>query len=169
MSVTFTPALQESDFIGTIATCAGDGTRITTTPLTYEDAALAGLVHSQACQDDICRQYGADLDGALAHPDLEVSLNVSNLNAAHLLSVLGLPFDGDGGDLDAADFKGRVLVAMALAPADAGVPAHTMHADHQGATTINCGRPAGYTDARLPVLLEVAEAAARQGRVVTWA
>lgn len=168
MSVTFTPALQDSDFIGTVAACAADGTPITTSPLAYEDAALAALVHSDACEDDICRAYGADLDNALAHTDLEVSINVNNGNARHLLELLGLPFDGNGGTLDAHDFKGRVLVAMALNPADAGVPAHTAHSDLLGMTVIDGGRRPGYTDERLTALLDVAEAAIRQGRTVSW-
>lgn len=169
MSVTFQPALQDSDFIGTVATCAGDDTAITLTPMPHEDAALAGLVHSDACEDEICRVYGANLDVALAHTDLEVSVNVADGNASHLLDVLGLPFDGNGGHLDAADFKGRVLVAMALNPVDAGVPAHTAHSDLLGMTVIDAGRRPGYTDERLTHLLEVAEAALRQGRDVSWA
>jgi hypothetical protein len=44
-------------------------------------------------------------------------------NAARLLDALGLPVQQEG-ELPLPDFLGRVLVALAVEPADEGVPAH---------------------------------------------
>ncbi|MEW1639334.1 hypothetical protein AB0469_35430 [Streptomyces sp. NPDC093801] len=78
------------------------------------------------------------------------SVNMANSNAARVLEVLG--FDELAGDADAEDFLGRVLVALALAPVDAGRPSTA-----EG-NFIDCGRTAGYTQRRLDELRELGRA-----------
>jgi hypothetical protein len=92
-------------------------------------------------------------------------LNVSNANAMHLLGLLGLPSEPDecgslGGSTTAEDFLGRVLIAQAVSPADAGVPV-TTEVGQGGATMIDMGRRAGYSEDRLTELRELADFAVR--------
>lgn len=61
---------------------------------------------------------------------------------------------------------GRVELALALAPADAGLPARALN---QAGTVIDCGRTTGYLQDRLHELRTVTEYAQRQGRDVCWA
>jgi GAF domain-containing protein len=110
------------------------------------------------------------------------SVNVSNTNAAHLLALLGLtpagtsterpdPFDcGDlSGALPADEFLGRVLIALAVNPADAGIPSTSEGGPGTGtAEVIDCGRRPGYSDERLDQLRTLAEAARDAGREVVW-
>ncbi|MEV1294894.1 hypothetical protein [Pseudonocardia sp. NPDC049635] len=60
---------------------------------------------------------------------------------------------------------GRVELALALAPPDAGVPMHELNT---AGTVVHCGRPAGYLQDRLTVLREVALFARAQARAVIW-
>jgi hypothetical protein len=98
------------------------------------------------------------------------SVNVSNTNAAHLLALLGLFDTGElVGQLAADDFLGRVLLALAVNPADAGIPATSTGGPGTGtALVVDCGRRVGYTEARLDQLRTVAEAARAAGRAVVW-
>lgn len=71
------------------------------------------------------------------------------------------------GSMPAQDFLGRVLVAQAVNPADAGVPARVMPSEG-GATMIDCGRREGYSEDRLGQLHELAEFAVSRGRTIQW-
>ncbi|MEV6655021.1 hypothetical protein [Streptomyces sp. NPDC051219] len=84
-------------------------------------------------------------------------VNMANSNAARVLGTLG--YAELYGDKDAQLFLGRVLLALALDPEDAGRPAVT-----DGRFT-DCGRSRGYTGARL---YELAEYARARGLRVTW-
>ncbi|MFD3539671.1 hypothetical protein ACFWUQ_09235 [Streptomyces sp. NPDC058662] len=87
-------------------------------------------------------------------------VNMANANAVRVLDVLG--YDELYGDADAEDFLGRVLVALAVAPADAGRPATV------DGNFIDCGRPPGYTQTRLEELRELAEDACARRLRVAW-
>lgn len=144
------------------------------------EAMTAGKVAS-TCADDYCVGM-ADLFVS----DDEPEANLSNANAVEMLDYLGIQVGVEFsercvGSLPAEDFKGRVLMAMALVPADEGVPAHKVGAGSEMAgfagemaraghpNVWDCGRPAGYNQAKLGYLLEVAEYALEQGREVVWA
>lgn len=105
------------------------------------------------------------------------AVNVSNANAGHLLGVLGYEVDWSDlyGEATAEDFMGRVLVAQAVNPVDAGVPARELTSVEKTAslfagfdTVIDCGRRAGYTDGRLTELRELAQLAAERGVSIAW-
>lgn len=91
-------------------------------------------------------------------------VNVSNANAIRLLEVLGLPctFDMLGDSEPADDFLGRVLMALAVNPADPGLPAI------EEGNVIDCGRRPGYLEDRLGQLRDVAAWAAAHRKVVMW-
>lgn len=102
----------------------------------------------------------------------ELSINTSNGNAAHVLEALGFGEDVRAGDLcgtvSAGDFLSRVLMALAVAPVDEGVPMHELA--HEGSVRwIEGGRPAGYLQERLVQLHRLAEAAGKLDAEVTWA
>jgi hypothetical protein len=94
--------------------------------------------------------------------------NLSNVNAARVLDALGLlDRDADGyadlcGAREARVFQGYTVLALALTPADAGVPST------QTGNMIDCGRPAGYLQERITQLHDLA-AAAPAGARVCWA
>lgn len=66
------------------------------------------------------------------------------------------------GQLPAADFRARVLLALGLAPVDPGRP------DVRLGRTVLVGRPAGYLQRRLRDLYELADWCAARGRDVAW-
>ena len=98
-------------------------------------------------------------------------VNMSNRNARPVLESLGI--EGDDlwcGSMDAQEFLGRVLMALAVAPTDEGLPEH----EWEGASEfgfgrfIDAGREPGYLQARLERLHEVAAAAVADGLQVVW-
>lgn len=109
------------------------------------------------------------------HPiesDPAPSLNVSNANARHLLDLLGFSSESDqDGDLSgsttAEDFLGRVLLAQAVNPADAGVPV-LEETGQGGMTLVKMGRRVGYSEDRLESLRELADFAVSRGRAIQW-
>jgi hypothetical protein len=95
-----------------------------------------------------------------------VSVNLSNVNAAHVLDTLGL-LDPEGdltGHRTAEQFLGAVLLAIAIAPADDGVPAYQVAPNFY-----DCGRHPGYTEERLGQLRALAEFCAAHGHLIAWA
>jgi len=132
----------------------------------------------EGCADpDLCRHYTPQVTplGIGAHLDV----NMANGNARHILSVLGLlpetvsgttrnPFleDDVSGDTTAEDFKGRVLLAMAVSPTDEGTP----QVEHptSGARLIDTGRSPVYTERILAALLTLADAAIERGAPIRW-
>lgn len=98
-------------------------------------------------------------------------INVSNSNAAALLEVLGLPTNPwdtpEGFEYPTGqDFLGRVLLALGLVPADAGVPAHAPNPERPN--FIDCGRREGYLQERLGQLRELADYAIAHNRRIDW-
>lgn len=109
--------------------------------------------------------------------------NVAFGNAIDLLDALGVDFRFEPtpeeaendifgvagvelcGTLDAEDFMGRVLTALALAPESAEIPSHAA----VGAPNIIRGhREEGYVQNRLRELHEIAQFAIDHDRQVTW-
>lgn len=123
------------------------------------------------CTDDWC-----DVDSlyvVAVEEDPAPEANFANTNAIHLLQTLGLaptPLTPDAdvycGTIDAEDFLGRVLIALAVAPVDEGIPAHEVPGP--GAQFIDCGRRPGYTQEALAHLRDVADFAVARGRKVVW-
>lgn len=96
--------------------------------------------------------------------------NMSNGNAARVFDVLGIDLDADGwcGSSSADDLLGRVLLAQAIAPSDAGRPATQERHHDGGALFIDCGRAPGYVDEALVDLRAVCEWAKARGVAVSW-
>lgn len=101
-------------------------------------------------------EFGEVITDLPAAEDLAV--NMSNTNAYRVCASLGIDLEAEGwcGSLPAADFLGRVLIALAVDPVDAGRPA-TVDAAPNRATFVDCGRPEGYTQERLGQLRELAD------------
>lgn len=148
--------------------CSCGKTKGTTIYSSFNEAYVAlyheGTATKPTCEDDYCAGYGFfHVDPITPGP----VLNVSNQNALELLDVLGIKVGQDfeercSGELDGKDLLGRILIAQAVNPSDAGVPVTV-----QGAL-VSCGRPAGYVDARLVELTEVAEYAISNQKPVLW-
>ncbi|KQP62922.1 hypothetical protein [Nocardioides sp. Leaf285] len=179
MSVTFAPAFRESDVAGFGFFCACGAANTGVLAATYPACeALRGGEASMTvrCGDEYCdADRAADGSGFIMTINgVEIpEINVSSLNAGHLIDdVLGIERDfthcsaGLVGAMSAEQFLGRVLMAMAIQPSDAGVPAHAVGGP--GATWINCGREPGYDQRVLSHLHEVATWAAANGRDVHW-
>lgn len=135
--------------------------------LQAEFDAHGGTGHLAVCGDEDC-QFMPMFTHAI-QKDPAPDVNVSNTNALHLLDLLGVAVeDGEPlmGSMSAEDFLGRVLVARAVSPADAGVPATVIAG--AGATVIHCGRSEGYSDTRLGQLHALAEFAVSRGRTIQW-
>ncbi len=146
------------------------------------------------CSDpEMCLMYRLSI-----HPletDPAPSINVANGNAADLFRALGLltdnpadraagsvTFDGvgvvaapmaedspwNGGGMSPADFLGRVLLALAITPADEGrFAVETVRLG--GSVIIECSRPIGYLQDRLAQLHHLAQFAVSRGRTeVFW-
>jgi hypothetical protein len=127
-------------------------------------------------QEGYCEMGQCFITAVYENPGPEV--NVSNGNAIIVLEALGLrprviesgfgPMPEDPyGSMAAADFLGRVLAAEIMSVGDPGSETETF-IEEGCATLINCGRPEGYTDARLAQLREVAEFARAHGKAVVW-
>ncbi|WP_394622365.1 hypothetical protein JNUCC0626_50380 (plasmid) [Lentzea sp. JNUCC 0626] len=115
-------------------------------------------------EPELCPDYPLSVH---AIEDLErPEVNVSNLNAAHLLYALGYGEPGEldelFGDATPEEFRGRVLTALALAPVDAGVPSY------QDGNWIEGGRRPAYLQDRLTELLDLADWCAQHARPVQW-
>jgi len=132
----------------------------------YDDALLAVTAHKMECID--CDVYGCYANAVL---DVDVYVNMSNANAAMILAVLGLdvdPEDGIMGSMDAEQFLGYVMMALAAERDNAAVPA-TVDSLPGCATVVDCGLPEGYVEERLTQLADLATEAVRLGRTVHWA
>lgn len=99
-----------------------------------------------------------------------LAINMNNRNAALVAEALGITlFDDehDGtGEMAAADFQGRVLLALAVAPTDEGMPAY----EHTGpgARMVEGARRPGYLQDRLQELHALATWAVAHAAEVWW-
>lgn len=128
-------------------------------------AVLAGSCLSGYAYHEYYGPHDPTIEVVEEDPAPTVHMNFSN--AALICDVLGISRDAeDGGEMSPKDFLGRILLAQALSPADAGVPARSATA---GGRFTNGGRPEGYVQSRLSNLRELAEwAIAHDRRTVRW-
>lgn len=177
MSVTFYPTLGE--VLGWDVTCVCGATYLEADQnlLSYDEAKnlvsilrVTGLAN---CEDSDCFTFGI-FPSAIHAGGEGPTVNMSNGNSVAVLEALGLKTDEDDfsdvccGSLSAEDFKGRVLMALAVAPIS---PERVTEVTNlpTGSTIVNCGREEGYLQEKLEQLLEVADFALEAARSVTWA
>lgn len=171
MSVTLSPTFQpETDVLGYMVRCYCGQVRVGAAVGTYGEAvALCRANDGLSCEEcyDEVRPDAIDA----GHP----GVNMANDNARVVFDLLGLPLGGEdwSGEVAADDLLGRALLALAVAPADEGMPAYEVApagADGQrGARMVDCGRSEGYSQDRLVQIAQVARWASQMGRTVTWA
>lgn len=184
MSVTF---FTDAPLIGYRVEC-GDGQPVDTRiwPFTMTKADI-DAAHLETCLDVMCHDYGGGIVEPVHAVDVP-AVNVSNSNALFILGLLGY-VDTMGADVEyladtehtpelvpecpeiagedtAEAFLGRVVMALALAPEDAGVPAYTVGG---GTNVIDCGRRPGYSQDVLTLLHDLAEIAHDHNWPVRWA
>ena len=149
--------------------------------------AVAGLAdHDRYCRHPDC---GPGEPFPVARRPEEPWLQVASAHAPVLLRALGfLPEIGVDDVLAAVepattawcdlaqhgrcrgeDLLARIDLARALAPPDAGLPAHDVGPASRRDAVHDLGRPAGFLSDRLHRLREVAEFAVHTGRAVCWA
>jgi hypothetical protein len=118
------------------------------------------------CDED-CEMFDYFSRAITVGPESE-ELNMANMNARDILEVLAIEADELAGSMNADDFLGRVLIAEAIAPESAEKLVETYSLE-DGATIVECGRPAGYVQEKLSALREIAEFAVAHKRKVLWA
>lgn len=102
--------------------------------------------------------------------DLDPQLQISNTNGLRLLESLGLSTPEEPqyfGTVSSDDFLGRTLIALALEPADEGIPL-VDSITSGGARLIECGRPVGYLQQKLESLRDVITFAQKHNSNITW-
>jgi hypothetical protein len=150
---------------------------------TYAEAVAGISDHSRFCTDPFCNQ-DTPVVVAQTAADEEPTVETTSVNGRLLLRALGLVPEvgaeamniglpdghsdlGGGDDLvgvcDSGELLERIDVAIALHPADEGVPWHSVSAN-----VIDCGRRPGYLHDRLTALREVALYARNSHRRVDW-
>ena len=123
-------------------------------------------------------EFNANVLSTVSPEELEV--NMSNSNAATVAATLGIDLDAEGwcGSVPAEDFLGRVLVALAVSPADEGMPSFQLAPGDSagvfgtvregGPVFIQGARRPGYLQERLAQLHELALWAVEHGAEVTF-
>lgn len=169
MSITFAPEIDPIDHY--VVECLNCGA---TQDFSDGDAAFDITRFSDigAAVLDTCTNTGtfkcgdATISHAVEALGMLPSVNMANGNAEDVLDALGINRHDISGSMPARDFLGRILMALAVAPESAPIPAHTMG----GATNVvRCERAPGYVQDRLRDLHEVAEFAIAHDRPITWA
>ena len=147
---------------GWFISCACGDICHATSFLTHADALDAFVVGVKPeCGDEFCGAMKPSIHAIIDGPEV---VNVSNLNARHLLSVLGFEDENEDlcGSIAGSDFMGRILIAQAVNPADAGTATVT-----EGMMT-TMGRPEGYTDGRLVEVEQLAQYAMDNNCAISW-
>lgn len=163
MSVTFAPAMLDTDLAGWALTCGCTDPQ--TTWATHQEAVAAFPTWSATCNDEMCAAYGPRVTPVYA---VDVPyLNVSNNNGRRLLSLLDLDAFEAVGSTTAADFLSRAFLADLLMPVDKGAQVHEDRTAG-GMQFVDCGRDPGYLQDRLATLTGIALWARSHGRDVTW-
>jgi hypothetical protein len=163
MSITFYPTMSDSDVLGYAAECYADYTRPAVQigfAATRDESLERVAMHTLEC--DECRGYGAYVSAVTEVPEV----NMSNVNAAYIIDLMGIEFDYCG-SIPAAELLERVTFGQVVGGGDEGTVA-VAYRTEGGATMVDCGRSAGYADMRLEQIREVAEWAAAHGRDVVW-
>lgn len=105
---------------------------------------------------------------AQAAPD-DLDVNMCNRNAAFVADALGITLDPDWcGEMEPGDFQGRVVLALALAPSDDGMPSYEHITAPGQARMVEGSRHPGYLQERLGQLYELAAWAVSHGAQVWW-
>lgn len=175
MSTTFRPAPQSGSYAMECSACGTQSVQQFSSKVRVE-ALLMSLVATRSASAKTCPTCGGVAGGMFAAPAQiagHVEVNLSMSHAMDVADVLGISAkDLSTGSMGAEDFTGRVLLALALSPEDAGVPAHSIPSGPwapSGADRImDCGRPEGYMQEVLSELLQVGEAAKAAGVAVCW-
>jgi hypothetical protein len=178
MSTTFSPAPLSCY----VMECAGCGTQSVQQFSTAEQVhrLCNSLVVSRGRDAVACPVCGGHADGmfcAAARVPGHAEVNLAFGNAAMIGDLLGLS-DLSGGSMSAQDFLGRVLLALALSPADEGMPLHAAVAAEVEALPVPLpdtgvevfigARPEGYVQDTLEELRSMAQVAADAGVGVVW-
>lgn len=136
----------------------------------YDGILVEMGLHKMVCEE--CAHYGCYPESVSDVSD-DLDVNVANTNARLLLVALGID-DEDGdlcGTVEAEQFLGAVLLAMASDRDDSGVASAVIggaEVGQSGATMIDCGLPAGYFADRFASLHALAAEAVRLGRPVVF-
>lgn len=98
----------------------------------------------------------------------DLDINMNNRNAALVSESLGIDLNTEGwcGSTTAEDFLGRVLMALAITPADEGMPSYEVPGT--GARMIEGARNPGYVQERLGQLHTLALWAVENDAEITW-
>lgn len=173
MSVTFSIETTETDISGHRLFCYGelygrpgeghgparDFNTFAEVQAAYEMGLADGTVERHCCSTTPVIDVDSSLD-----------VNLANANAAEVLDVLGLvPEDREVpwfGSVDPVDLEGRILVALALA-SDCEVPGYESQETGSARIVVQT-REAGYLSSKLRMLSELASAAQKLGRQVSW-
>lgn len=111
----------------------------------------------------VAEAFYEDEDGGYLFDPFDVQM--SNQNAREVLNTIGITeLDGS---MDATDFLGRVLIALAREPMDPALVPSVENVSG-GAKVIFCGRPEGYIINKLMGLKNLAEAAREINEEVVW-
>lgn len=176
MTVTFASEFRETDVIGYVLSCCPECKSepyATYGEATAARAALPGFEQHTAALPGCptAGTWGANgivfIDPVLAEEG--PSINMANTNARFMLDRLGLVTESGElcGETTAADLRGRILLADALAGGDAGLP-DIETIGPGGAVVVECGRAPGYLDARLGELAELVDWCAERDRLICW-
>lgn len=177
--------------VGHVIACCFDAAAAAPRYGSYEDAVAAlhtlnhlveaGLVARTplpgCSMPETCPDYDLHVHGIEDAERPEVQ--VTNRNAPLLLNALGYgefnESDDMWGEASPEEFRARVLTALAVAPADAGAPAHLStgvpgYLDNvlSGAQWHQCGRREGWLQDTLAALHELADWCTQYGRQVHW-
>lgn len=166
MSVTFAPEHHDSDITGWGIQCACGATRTSVLAIQHAEVVARLTTDTPVCGDEMC---GADKGAVVPFGPVEEVpyVQMSNANARYVLDALGVGYEDVAcGTLPALDVLGRVLVAVAIAPVDEGVPAHETR--EGGVTYIEGGRRPGYLDEALDSLRDVIDWAIARDRQIGW-
>lgn len=159
MSVTVQPESHPADLLGWGVEC-GCGSTATGALAHTADRASGWLRTYGWCGADVCaHEYAVVVPVTIPFP----WVNMANGNACRVLGELGYPDEAVAfGDDTAQGFLGRVLLALAVVPADEGVPAVA------DGNMVDCGRRPGYLQDRLGDLHRVALWCRDHERRVVW-
>lgn len=104
------------------------------------------------------------------HAPEDLQINMSNTNAFRVCEALGIDLSADNwvGDMPAEAFLGRVLLALAVAPIDEGMPSYEHPVTGTGPRVIEGGRRPGYLQERLQQLHALGQHAVTVRSEVWW-
>jgi hypothetical protein len=158
MSVTFAPAMEAMQY--QISCGCGEAVAKQVFPsfeVAYKIFTSNVPFEKPVCADEDCALYFGTRPRIRAFNEDELNVNMANMNAAHILGLLGLGNDSQGGVADASWFLGKVQDKLAELPVVlAERPAFSV------------GRYSGYEQDVLARLEFVAAYAAERNAPVVW-